>query len=219
MRKTIRDISVKLPIAMLAVLGISFLVPVQAAELQTGTVVIYSNGQVKKLVEKSPDWTLWESSRKRLYRLSTLPYFPTLEYQRFPPERGGYTRNIDLTNVPLLIPFGDRRSIAYISSRTRTDGTSTQRHWRCRYEGQGRESLMKRDWVVENYSCNRFNPFSKKPFKEQKKISYATDLGMVVKESVSRPGRQTKVTRLEYLLRPEEANAKLIADIVKGLRR
>ncbi|WP_432696722.1 hypothetical protein ACQUQP_19655 [Marinobacterium sp. YM272] len=208
----------KLLTSIFAVLLLSVVTLVQATELQTGSVAIYSNGQVKKLVEQTPDWTLWESARKRLYRLSFLPYFPTLEYQRFPRERGGYTRHIDLTKVPLLMPFGDSKSIAFISQRTKTDGTSAQRHWRCRYDGKARESLMEREWLVENYSCNRFNPFSKKPFKERREISYAPDLGMVVKESVSRPGRQIKVTRLEYLLNPKEANANLIADMVKGLR-
>lgn len=190
----------------------------QASDLQIGSVAIYSNGQVKKLVEKSPQWTRWESARKRVYKQSLLPYLPTLEYQRFPPERGGYTRSVDMAKVSQLVPFGQSQDIAFTIRRTKSDGASSQRHWRCSYEGRGQQALMGREWRVDNYSCTRTNPFSKQPFRERREVSYAPDLGVVLKEAVTRRGGRSKVTRLEYLLAPKEASAERIADIVKDLR-
>lgn len=192
--------------------------PLLANELQTGSVAIYSNGQVKKLVAQKPGWTRWESARKRSYTLSYLPYLPTLEYQRFPPERGGYSRQVNLTDPLELVPFGNETSISFVLNRIKSDGSSSKRHWRCRYQGKGYETMQERRWSVENYRCTRFNPFSRKSFSRQRDLSYSPDLGMIITETLTRRGQPAKETRLEYLLAPEQASAEVIAELVKGLK-
>ncbi|MBV1786823.1 hypothetical protein KQ940_02020 [Marinobacterium sp. D7] len=208
----------KLSTVILAGVALSTAAPLYAGELPLGAVAIYSNGQVRKLVQQGPDWTLWESARKRLYKESYLPYLPTLEYRRFPAESGGYTQRVVAGDVAQLVPFGDRRSVDFTVDRRKSDGTSDQRQWRCSYEGTGRESLMDRSLGVQLYRCTRFAATSGSEIKELREISYAPDPGIQVKETVSRPGRESEVTRLEYLLSPQEASYERIADLVKALR-
>lgn len=210
--------SVKLSTVILAGVVLSTAAPLYAGDLQLGAVAIYSNGQVKKLVQHGPDWTLWESARKRLYKESYLPYLPTLEYRRFPAESGGYTRRVVAGDATQLVPFGDRRSVDFTIDRSKSDGTRDQRYWRCSYEGKGQESVMGTRWAVQLYRCTRFNSASGGEVKELREISYAAGPKVVVKETVSRPGKESKVTRLEYLLSPHEASYERIADLVKTLR-
>ncbi|GGC04632.1 hypothetical protein GCM10011352_33540 [Marinobacterium zhoushanense] len=210
----------KLSTFVFAGIVLSMTTQLYADELPLGSVAIYSNGQVKKLVQNGPDWTLWESARKRLYKESYLPYLPTLEYRRFPAERGGYTRRVVSGDAAQLVPFGDQQSVTFTIDRMKSDGSSDQRRWRCNYEGTGQESLMETNWAVQLFSCSRFGSSSggAVKLKEQREISYAPELGIVVKEILSRPRKGTKVTRLQYLLSPQEASYQRIADLVKTLR-
>lgn len=77
---------------------------------------------------------------------------------------------------------------------------------------------MEQNQRVLRYSCKRVNPFSRSPLKETREITFAPDLGVVVQETVLRPGRQDKTSRLEYLLPPNEASYARIAELVKDLR-
>ncbi|WP_296055659.1 hypothetical protein [uncultured Amphritea sp.] len=194
-----------------------FVPAISMAEIIPGSVVVYSDGDVEKLLSTNKEWSLWEDQRKRQYKRSYLPYLPVLEYRRFSEQPGGYDQFVpDLGEVELK-PFSDRESVRFDLTRRDLQKGTTKRLWRCSYDGSGTFSLSKTQQLkTHEYSCMRVvvgKGFLEK-VREQLVLSYSPELKLVMKQvKTDRYGR-TRQVEVERILPPERATAKRIARTV-----
>lgn len=189
------------------------------AELKPGSVVIYTDGEVEKLLERNNDWSLWENQRNRRYKRSYLPYFPVLEYRRFKEEPSGYDQYVTDMSAVELQPFSSRESVRFTVTRRDLSGVSKSRLWRCSYTGEGSYRLSKQDLVTQDYSCTRYvvDKYHAQKFREKRLLSYSPQLKLVVNQvTTNRQGKETRVA-VKRILAPERATAKRIARTVYNL--
>jgi hypothetical protein len=186
-----------------------------------GTVAIYSDGQVEKLIEVGKEWTLWEDQRKRRYKKSYLPFLPPLAYQKFPDRTQGYTHGLMFGAPKTLQPYGSNRSVKFDLLRTNTASASTsKRYWSCAYTGRGGFSLGKKKFKTQNYSCFRVI-YKKEIYPERREVvdlKYSPTLNLVVDRSWSDTRGDSERVKLSRLLSPEKATAKRISRTVYKLR-
>ncbi|BBB27606.1 hypothetical protein AMJAP_3021 [Amphritea japonica ATCC BAA-1530] len=197
-----------------------FLVPALAmAGLKPGSVVIYTDGDVEKLVEQNQEWSLWEDQRNRRYKRSYLPYFPVLEYRRFKEAPSGYDQFVPDISAVELKPFSSRESVKFSLTRKDLIKGTRSRLWRCSYAGQSSYRLSKQDLVTQDYSCTRYvmDKLHTQKFREKLVVSYSPTLNLVVKQvKTNRRGKETHVA-VKRILTPERATAKRIARTVYKL--
>lgn len=195
------------------------LTQVGQASTQIGSVAIYSDGTVKKLLQNNEDWALWEDQRKRQYKEAKYPHWPVLQYQKFPDIGDGYLQELVFGIPHRIKPIGDEASVTYELVKT-SKGTTSKKYWRCSYDGQGSFKLGSKKYKTHNYDCARFT--LKKDIyphrKEQQRIKYSPTLELVVdRKRVDSKGK-TKRIKLVQLLPPEKVTAKRIARTVYKLR-
>ncbi|WP_290702153.1 hypothetical protein [Amphritea sp.] len=202
------------------VVSLLLMVPaIVMAKLEPGSVVIYTNGNVEKLVEQNSEWNLWENQRNRRYKRSYLPYFPVLEYRRFTEELSGYDQFVADMSAVELIPYSARESVQFSLTRRDLNKGSSSRLWRCSYTGKGNYRLSKQDLVTQDYSCTRFsvNKYYVESFREKLVVSYSPRLNLVVKQvKTNRRGKETQIA-VKRILTPERATSKRIARTVYKL--
>lgn len=189
------------------------------AGLKPGSVVIYTDGDVEKLLVQNQEWTTWEDQRNRRYKRSYLPYFPVLEYRRFEEEQSGYDQFVTDMSAVELKPFGSRESVQFTLTRKDLNKGSKSRHWRCSYVGSGSYRLSKEDLLTQDYSCTRFSVGKDyvQKFREKLVVSYSPTLNLIVKQvKTNRRGKETQVA-VKRILTPERATAKRIARTVYKL--
>jgi len=190
------------------------------AELKPGSVAIYSDGSVEKLVRIEDGWRLWESERKRLYSRSDLPVVPVLHYQKFPDRSQGYRQRVINGQPQLLLPFGAEESMGFDVQRISSSTGNTVRRWDCKYVGKGSFTLRKTKLKTEKYECSRFAVKATKTdeLKETVRLKYSPKLGLVVdRRSTSAKGKKERV-KLVRVLKPGKVTAKRIARTVYKLR-
>lgn len=189
------------------------------ADIQIGSVAIYSDGSVEKLVQRKEGWTLWEDERKRLYKKANYPAWPVLKYQEFPDRSEGYVQKLAFGKPDTIKPMGEKQSVTFELTKTSND-TYLQRYWRCLYDGKGSFTLGSTKYRTLNYDCTRFillKAVYPKP-REEQRIKYSPTLGLVVdRRSVDYKGRSERL-KLERLLSPEKATAKRIGQTVYAIR-
>lgn len=192
-----------------------------AASNNVGTVAVYSDGKVEKLVQKGTGWEVWEDQRKRLYKRSIHPVVPVLSYQKYPDRTQGYTQTVKFGSPETLIPFGKGDAAQFEMNRHSSQSGNSIRHWRCTYRGEGRFKLKRKKYKTNKYNCAR-SVFWKEVIakvRETHDIEYAPELGLVVERKVIGRSGKTKRVELEALLTPERATAKRISRIVYKLRK
>ncbi|GGK78239.1 hypothetical protein [Amphritea balenae] len=186
------------------------------ASLEPGSVVIYSDGDVKKLLQRDEQSTLWEDQRKRRYKRSYLPYFPVLEYRRFDEQSSGYNQFVSATTNVELIPFNNEDYVQFNLTRQDLYKGSKKRLWQCAYSGNGHFSLGNKKYSTEKYRCKRFS--IKKTFtyrlKEEIRFYYSPELDLVMKQVKTNSVGDKSRVEVVRILSPERATAKRIARAV-----
>lgn len=192
--------------------------PAQATT-QVGSVAIYSDGRVEKLIEIGPDWTIWEDQRKRLYKKVNYPHFPIIHYQKYPEKNEGYQQKLIYGSPGKLKPLGNEVTVNYELLKTSKNSKNTK-YWECSYAGEGLFRVDSKKYSTDNYECTRFSVKKdiSSSLKEQLNLKYAADLGLVVyKQRISFLGKKQRA-KLVKVLEPERATAKRISRIVYKLR-
>ena len=186
-----------------------------------GTVAIYSDGQVEKLMDSGEGWTLWEDQRKRRYKKSNLPFMPLLSYQKFPDRSQGFSHELVFGAPYKLMPFGDLDSLRFDLVRN-SNTSSNKKHWSCEFTGKGRFRLEnKKRYKTQNYRCIRV-VYIKDTFaapRETIDLKYSPTLGLVVDKTRTDRVGEKKRTKLVRLLKPKKATAKRISRTVYKLRK
>ncbi len=205
---------------IIRIVSVMVLVPAFAmAGLKSGSVVIYTDGDVEKLLEQNKEWSLWEDQRNRRYKRSYLPYFPVLEYHRFKESPSGYDQFVTDMSAVELKPFSSRESVRFTLTRKDLNKGLRNRFWRCSYAGQSSYRLSKQDLVTQEYSCSRYviDKLNTQKIREKLAVSYSPALNLVVKQiKTNRQGKETRVA-VKRILTPERATAKRIARTVYKL--
>ena len=189
------------------------------AGLKPGSIVIYTDGDVEKLLVQNQEWTIWEDQRNRRYKRSYLPYFPVLEYRRFKEEASGYDQFVTDISAVELKPFSPRASVQFTLTRRDLNKGASSRFWRCSYVGSGSYLLSKEELLTQDYSCTRLVVDKRyiQHIREKLVVSYSPKLNLVVKQvRTNRQGKETQV-EIKRILTPERATAKRIARTVYKL--
>lgn len=193
-------------------------IPAQASS-QIGSVAIYSDGSVEKLLERNSEWSLWQDQRNRLFKKANYPHFPTIHYQKFPDKREGYRQELVYGSPEQIKPIGEKQSLNYELLKT-SKSSRGKKYWKCSYTGKGRFKLGTKKYRTHNYECVRsiFNKHMSLLKKEQLNLKYSPTLEMVVdRKRVDSKGKKERV-KLIKILKPEKATAKRIARAVYKIR-
>ena len=191
------------------------------ASVPVGTIALYSDGSVEKLLERNEQTELWEDSRYRRITRALNPLAPDLARQSI----SGAT---DFTLVPRQ---GDPESVFKGSNGAREEFSFWRidkfgnrelkpRFYTCANEGQRNTLVLGRSEKVNQYSCERFTVHRKlltKSTKETLKISYSPRLNLVVEKHRSTPKRDQHVL-LHELIEPGTARYKTLSASLRDLR-
>ena len=191
------------------------------AELKPGSVVIYSDGDVEKLLQRDEQWTLWEDQRKRQYKRAYLPYIPVLEYRRFEDQPSGYDQSVDNLPALALKPFSQSERVQFSLKRQDLRKGSSDRVWQCFYNGTGRFELGKKRYATDKYRCKRFSlkKFTTYILKEEIWFYYSPTLDLVMKQVRTNSKGQKSRVEVTKILSPERATAKRISRTVYRQRQ
>jgi hypothetical protein len=193
-------------------------IPAQAST-EIGSVAIYSDGSVEKLLEKNSEWSVWQDQRKRLYKKANYPHFPILHYQKFPDPSEGYRQELVFGSPLKMQTFGGETQASYELLKT-SKSSSGKKYWQCSFTGKGKYKLGSKKYKTQNYDCTRI--ILKKGFYPQKKeqllLKYSPTLQVVVdRKRIDSKGNKKRV-KLIKILKPEKATAKRIARAVYKIR-
>lgn len=183
------------------------------AQLAVGTVAIYSDGDVEKLIAYENSHPVWEDVRKRRYTLANNPVIPLLKYENLLSPSSGYRVSITYGNPDKLTGAQIGQQTPFKLRRQYQDGSGSNRQWVCEVESPAQFQLDNRTYPVNRYKCQRFTPHKKMSYpvlRETRLISHSPELGLNMQlNSETRDGSNSR--KLEYLLPPADASAQNIA--------
>lgn len=189
------------------------------AALPVGSVVMYSDGRVEKLLSREDGKLLWEDDRKRRYLRSENPIMPVLERRDFLSAKG-YVQTLrsgDPDSISVR-PSGDRVEFSVV--RERASGTPSIRTWECTRHAAPRDKVLGEMRELDVYRCERFVYHRKtwqRQFRESREFSYSRDLGLIVKMHRKTTKKESK-WRLSSVVTPDKATYKQLSRKVRKLR-
>jgi hypothetical protein len=184
-----------------------------------GTVALYSDGKVEKLLAKEPDGWRWEDDRKRQFLRSTNPAIPVLERRDFLSGRG-YRQAIASGNPGTLRQLPPGTPVEFSMIRSRNSGERSRRNWECTYLGQQRQDVLGTERMLDRYSCERFKIHRKlhnRSFRERRDFAYSPELGVVV-DLERKTRKRSRSRQLVALFPPEKADYKTLSRAVRKIR-
>lgn len=184
-----------------------------------GTVALYSDGTLEKLLADEKDSLLWEDDRKRQYLRSKNPALPVLERQDFLSGRG-YRQIVSSGNPDALRELPPGTPVEFSVLRTRNSGERSKRNWECSYLGQVSQDVLGTERSLERYSCERFvihRKFHNRSFRERRDFTYSPDLGIVV-DLDRKTRKRSRSRQLVALFPPGEADYKTLSRAVRKIR-
>lgn len=190
-----------------------------SAAVPVGSVVMYSDGRVEKLLSHSDGELLWEDDRKRQFLRSENPIEPTLERKDF-LSRKGYSQSVsdgDPDSINTL-PSGTR--VGFSIARVRHTGERSIRHWDCKHLGTKQKKVLGVMRELDSFDCERFVIQRKtwqKQFRESRLFSYSRDLGLVV-DMQRKTRKKTSKWKLVSILPPDKTDYRRLSKRVRKLR-
>lgn len=179
-----------------------------------GSVALYSNGDVEKLIAYHGDRAVWEDVRKRRYTLSTNPLIPVLQRQDLLHPENDYRVLVQEGRPKALLGAAAGKSMQFTLQRTYNNDRSISRYWQCTSLGKASMSLDRKALRIDRYSCVRAKDRdgNSPVIREQRILGYAPALGLVADlERTTTSGKEKRT--LVHLLGPKRADA----DTIKSL--
>jgi hypothetical protein len=199
------------------------------ARLKVGTVAVYSDGAVEKLVAYDGNRAVWEDTRKRRYIHAGNPLAPVVSREDLLRPGRGYAIDVKSGNPARLLGAAVGSSETFVLRRIYRDGRRKLREWQCQSLGKGSFTLEGKALRTERYACLRSyrNSSGSSLRKDERLIAYAPNLNLVValertktKTYRKRADKSTSTSRtLKHLLAPQEANARRIRQIHRQLAK
>ncbi len=189
------------------------------AAVPVGSVALYSNGQVEKLLSVDGDEYLWEDDRKRLYLRSANPVIPVLMRRNF-LSRKGYEQVVVSGRPDSILSLPVGTPVEFAVRRTKAGGEQSRRDWKCVRTNTRTAKVLGAQRRVDDYTCERFiihRKFWHPVVKERQEFSYSPDLALMTKMKRTR-GEKTRRWRLAKLIAPEKASYKRVSSQVRKLR-
>jgi glycerol-3-phosphate cytidylyltransferase-like family protein len=190
------------------------------AGIPVGSVALYSDGDVEKLISTKGGKNLWEDDRKRRYLHADNPIQPILERSDFLSGRG-YVQTVTKGHPERYRQLGVGQHLEFSLLRTYRDGKVSKREWDCQYQGATQESVLGKVRPLKHFNCERFvihRKLHNRSFRERRLIAYSEELGMAVE--VQRTTRKrTSLHKLMTLLSPGQATYKTLRKMVRQLRK
>jgi hypothetical protein len=192
---------------------------VASAAVPVGSVVMYSDGRVEKLISHGNGGWLWEDDRKRQLVRSENPIVPLLRRTDF-LSRKGYSQSVgegDPDSIKQL-PSGTR--VGFTVVRTRHTGERSTRNWDCKHLGKRQEKVLGVMRELDSFACERFVIQRKtwqKQFRESRQFSYSRDLGLIV-EMQRKTRKKSNNWKLVSIVPPDKVNYQHLSKKVRELR-
>lgn len=189
------------------------------AAVPVGSIALYSNGQVEKLISADGDEFLWEDDRKRLYLRSANPVTPVLMRRNFLSGRG-YRQTVMNGQPDSILSLPPGTPVEFTVLRTKTDGEQLRRTWKCVRSKTRTAQVMRVERRIDDFTCERFiihRKFWHPVVKERREFSFSPDLGLVTKMKRIR-GEKTMRWELVKLIEPQNVNYKHVSRQVRKLR-
>ena len=190
-----------------------------SASLPVGSIALYSDGKVEKLLSVEGGRMLWEDDRKRQYLRSDNPVVPTIERRDF-LGKTRYTQEVSLGDPDQIRKVPHGTPVEFVVVRQRPSGARSTRRWECVYHGNKGKKVLGRNEQVEQYSCERFvvhRKFWHRLVKEEIALSFSRKLGLVVDMKRTR-SEKTKRRKLVEIVPPEKAAYRRLSKKVRKLR-
>jgi hypothetical protein len=183
-----------------------------------GTIALYSDGKVEKLIAKEERGLRWEDDRKRQFLRSRNPAIPVLE-SRHLISGNFYFQEVHSGNPDSIRGLPPGTSVEFTMIRHRNGGVR-MRHWECAYLGSARGEVLGQMRSLDRYRCERFAIHKKlhnRSFREQREFSYSPELGVTV-DLERKTRKRTRTRRLVALFPPGEADYKTLSRAVRKIR-
>jgi hypothetical protein len=189
-----------------------------ATKLEPGSVVVFSNGLVEKLIKQESDSSVWETARKRMYERASTGFFENRREERYPPGSRTTVWDVNEEELQTLMNMAPGSKLDFDAYRTR-NGVTEARIWTCSYLGDSIEQLTDMKVAVQNFDCSRYSQ-QRDPsrVREQREIKYSSGLGVVIWERHSRLNRPTRERQVVAILSPSQSTMDAIADAVRGVQ-
>ena len=216
------------PILLILLLLLAFLCSVASAKTTrpdfkqpgflVGTVFIYSDGDVEKLIDQRRNWVVIETMRKQRYKNDLNFVIPTLEKSTL---TYSYQQRVIKGNPDRLFPLDKSRSVDFVLQRKRDNGKQRERSWSCAPATRQSIEVLKTVKPVYKVSCDHIG-FSKNGKSGEKRESfdyyYDPSLSWVVKRVRYKKGKES-ARQLMYILPPDKATPRKITRLLKKIRR
>jgi hypothetical protein len=190
---------------------------VASATVPVGTIALYSDGRVEKLIAIEDQGLRWEDDRKRQFLRSRNPAVPVLESQQLMPGKSYFQELVNgdpdaLKKQPLGTP------VHFTMIRHR-DGGTKRRYWKCEFLGSKREAVLGQSQTLDRYRCER-SALSRKfhySVRDSREFTYSPELGVLV-QMERKTRTRTRSRELVALFRPGEADHKTLSRAVRKVR-
>lgn len=189
-----------------------------SATVPVGTIALYSDGRVEKLVAIEDNGLRWEDDRMRQFLRSTNPVMPVLESRQLVSGQG-YTQRLrsgDPTSVKKM-PKGE--PVRFTTIRYR-DGGARTRYWACEFLGTSVEDVLTTARAVERYRCQRSSFGGKPPryrLRDTREFTFSPELGVTVKME-RETDKGTRSRELVALFEPGSVDEKTLSREVRKVR-
>lgn len=190
-----------------------------SAAVPVGSVVMYSDGRVEKLMSHGNGEWLWEDDRKRQLVRSENPIMPLLRRTDF-LSRKGYSQSVgegDPDSIKQL-PSGTR--VGFTVVRTRHTGERSTRNWECKHLGIESRKVLGVMRELDLFECERYVIQRKtwqRQFRESRQFSFSRDLGLVV-DMQRKTRKKSSNWKLDSVILPVKATYNRLSKRVRNLR-
>lgn len=189
------------------------------AALPVGSVVMYSDGKVEKLLAVEGSRMIWEDDRKRRYVRSSNPILPLLEKHYFLSGRS-YTQTLEKGDPNAIFDLPVGRALEFSVVRRKSNGEKSTRNFECKRLGKKKRKVLGKRRTLDRFVCERFT-YDRKTWvrllKRKHEFLYSRDLGLIVDSRTETSKRRWRA-KLVDIVSPSRASYKRLSRKVRELR-
>lgn len=180
-----------------------------------GSVFIYSDGHVEKLIQKGDSWYIVEDMRKRRYKKDLNFTLPPLEYQSL---SSSYQQQVNSGDPSVIFPLDQSRPSGFSLKKDRPGKRQSILSWSCTQATQVKLKVMGKKQDLYKTRCSRIKWKKYYEVKEIRDLYYDPKSAWVVKTITRKKGKK-RVRKLVSVLPPEKATTKAITKQLKKLKK
>jgi hypothetical protein len=191
-----------------------------SATVPVGTIALYSDGRVEKLVAIEDNGLRWEDDRMRQFLRSTNPIMPVLE-SRQPVTGKGYMQRLK-SGDPASVKQMPAGTPVHFSTVRYSDTGAKTRYWRCEFLGTSVDVVLTTARTLERYRCQRSSlSLGRTPglrVRDTREFTFSPELGVMV-ELERETAERTRSRQLVALFSPGSVDQKTLSRAVQNVRR